>query len=79
MTVPLQIIVSDSSPLISLSQIQQLHHLADIFGEIYIPQAVYDEVVIFGNERAGAYEVLQSDWIIVRSLETPSKFEHLFD
>jgi len=79
MTPPLWIVISDSSPLISLSRIEQLHHLGDLFGEITIPQAVYDEVVTFGDERSGSDEVFQSDWISVCSVEDPTNFEYLFD
>jgi predicted nucleic acid-binding protein len=50
------IVVSDSSPLIGLAQIQRLELLPCLFGEIFIPQAVYDEVVIAGRKKVGTYK-----------------------
>lgn len=42
------IAVSNSTPIIALSKIEKLHLLKDYFKEIYIPEAVYEEVVIRG-------------------------------
>ena len=39
------IIISDSSPLISLAIIGKLNILARLYEEIYVPTAVYEEVV----------------------------------
>jgi predicted nucleic acid-binding protein len=39
------IVISDSSPLISLAVIKQLNVLGNLFKEIYVPTAVYEEVV----------------------------------
>lgn len=38
-------IVSNTSPVISLGLINQLTILDDLFGEIYIPKAVWDELI----------------------------------
>jgi uncharacterized protein len=38
------LVVSDSSPLIALSQIGQLKLLHDLFGEVVVPEAVAGEV-----------------------------------
>lgn len=39
------IVVSDTTPLISLMKIGQLSLIHQLFGEIQIPQAVFDELV----------------------------------
>lgn len=40
-----QIIISDASPLIGLSIVNGLHWLPDIFGTVWIPEAVRSEVL----------------------------------
>ena len=39
------IIISDSSPLIALAVIGKLKILENLYKEIYVPTAVYEEVV----------------------------------
>lgn len=39
-------VVADASTLIGLSRIEQLNLLRELYGEVVIPQSVYDEVVI---------------------------------
>lgn len=40
------IVVSDATPIISLLKIAQLHLLHGLFQEVFIPQAVYDELTL---------------------------------
>ena len=40
------IVVSDATPIISLLKIDQLHLLHGLFQEMFIPQAVYDELTL---------------------------------
>ena len=37
-------IIVNSTPIISLSIIDKLDLLSKLYGQVYIPQAVYDEV-----------------------------------
>lgn len=39
-------IIGDSSALVALSIMDRLDLLESIFGKVYVPQAVYDEVTI---------------------------------
>jgi len=57
-------VVSNSTPLTALSRIRRLHLLRELFSEVTIPAAVYDEVVIAGDGRAGGPEVENAQWII---------------
>jgi uncharacterized protein len=56
--------ISNSTPLIALSKIDHLQLLKDYFGEILIPEEVYDEVVRRGRDLAGAAEVASCTWIV---------------
>lgn len=59
------IVVSDSSPLISLASVGRLELLQALYGRVLIPQAVRDEVS--GDlDRRGARDVLAAEWIEVR-------------
>jgi predicted nucleic acid-binding protein len=57
------IVVSNSSPLISLSAIGRLKLLAQLFGSVSIPRAVHREVAEEGAGRPGAAEIRSSAWI----------------
>jgi predicted nucleic acid-binding protein len=50
-------VVTNAGPLIALAQIGRLNLLQLLYDELYLPHAVFDEVVTFGRERAGAAEV----------------------
>ena len=52
-------------PLIGLASIGKFQLLKDLFGEIVIPSAVYNEVVIQGKYQPGAKETREADWIKV--------------
>ncbi|GAK53332.1 hypothetical protein U14_04597 [Candidatus Moduliflexus flocculans] len=58
------IVIADSSCLIGLSKIGRLDVLRQLFGNVLIPPAVFDEVVIKGRGRPGASEVRQAEWIL---------------
>ncbi|MEB3780665.1 MAG: hypothetical protein GSR85_10650 [Desulfurococcales archaeon] len=81
MTSPSQknkIVVSDSSPLIHLSQIGRLNLLKDLFRELLIPPAVYHEVVIEGRGRPGSEEVREASWIRVVEIRN-KRLKRLFN
>ncbi len=56
-------VVSNAGPLISLAAIEQLDLLRKLFSNIFIPQAVYYEVVDLGKNRPGQREVEMANWI----------------
>ncbi len=58
------IVVSNSSPLISLGAIGRLELLRSLYGTIFIREAVHLEVVVRGSGRPGAAEVQTVDWIM---------------
>ena len=57
------IVVTNSTPIISLAKIDKLHLLRDIFGKIYVPNAVYKEVALKGKGRPGSKEIEEAEWV----------------
>ncbi len=62
------IVVADASPLIALARIGRLELLHEVFGTLYLPDAVWREVVEAGMARIGAEAVMHADWIERRSV-----------
>lgn len=67
-------VVSDSSPLISLSRIGLLELLARIYHTVLITPEVYAEVVMAGKGLAGSLEVAGASWIDVRQIGSHAGF-----
>jgi uncharacterized protein len=60
------IVVADTTPLIGLASISRLELLQELFEEVYVPQAVFDETVTHGREESKAkLEVAKASWIHV--------------
>ena len=58
------IVVSNTTPLIGLASIQRFNLLQQLFGEVSIAQAVFDEAAATGRETGGArQEVTAAAWI----------------
>ncbi len=60
---PFGLVVSNSSPLIALATIGRFTLLKSLFGQIAIPEAVFEEVVIQGQGEPGSQEVAEAEWI----------------
>lgn len=59
-------IVGDSGPLIALAIINQLDLLRQLYRNVIVPQAVWDEITIAGAGLPGANDVRQLEWVEVR-------------
>jgi uncharacterized protein len=57
------IVVADSGSLIALAQIGMVHLLQVLYGQIYIPPAVRDEVIVSGRGLPGSEELAQASWV----------------
>lgn len=74
------IVVSNSTPLIALAAIDQLELLPHLFGQIYIPQAVYAEVVAGRRQTDAAREaVLSATWIKTETVRDRVAVQVLLD
>jgi hypothetical protein len=61
-------VVSNSSPLINMARIGKLGLLRQLYGELFIPEAVWHEVVVKGAGEPGADEVKAATWIKIQSI-----------
>jgi predicted nucleic acid-binding protein len=59
-------VVSNASPLITLTKIGALNLLPDLFGKIIVAAQVFHEVTVIGAGRPGASDVQNVSWIEVK-------------
>ncbi len=59
------IVVSDTSPVLSLALIGQLDLLKQLYGSIVIPRAVHDEIVVGGAAYENGNAIVRQPWISV--------------
>ena len=70
-------VVVNATPLIALSLINQLELLNELFDEVLVPSAVYQEVVIQGAGQPGSAKLASITWIQVQAPSTSSTIEPL--
>lgn len=63
------IVVSDASPLVNLGRIGKLSLLHDLYGDIVVPEAVWQEVVVEGKGRPGEETIGAADWVKVQEVK----------
>jgi len=71
------IVVSNSSPLITLARIGHLELLWRLCGRIHIAWEVYEEVVVRGSGRPAAASVGGADWIETHPPAEPNELANL--
>ena len=62
------IVVSDTTPLISLLKINKIDLLEKLFGEVLIPEAVFSELTVDEKFQLEANQIQQKKFIIVKSV-----------
>lgn len=62
-------IVADAGPIIAFARIGRLDLLRRVVGELVIPDAVYDDLVVKGKGRPGAQEVDRGEWIRRKAIQ----------
>ncbi|MDF5719309.1 MAG: DUF3368 domain-containing protein [Rhizonema sp. PD37] len=70
-------VIVNATPLIALSLINQLELLNKLFDQVFVPLAVYQEVVIQGSGQPGSAELASIKWIQVQAPRTSSIIEPL--
>jgi predicted nucleic acid-binding protein len=64
-----RVVLSDASPLIGLAIVQGIGWLADLFGEVWIPPQVRDEVLTgrVARRESEIADALAADWLRIWS------------
>lgn len=65
------IVVSDTTPLISLLKINRLNLLEKLFGEVLIPQAVFNELTVDERFSLEADQIKRESFIAVKPVNNP--------
>lgn len=65
------IVVSDTTPLISLLKINRLDLLEKLFGEVFIPQAVFNELTADERFQLEAEQIRQKKFISIKPVNVP--------
>jgi predicted nucleic acid-binding protein len=73
----MKIVVSDSTPLISLMKADLLDLLARLFGEVLIPEAVFQEVTTNEEFKDEAEKIKKSSFIRVVKVENTDRVSFL--
>jgi predicted nucleic acid-binding protein len=71
------IVVSDASPIITLSSVGQLQLLRLLYSKILIPHAVFSEITEVEKDLPGASELAGCDWITVKHIKDKILFKAL--
>lgn len=69
------IVIADTTPLSELAKVGQMNLLRDVFGQVIIPEEVYQEVTT--GTHPAAIEVPLAMWIQVRSISDRQKLLEL--
>ncbi len=71
------IVISDTTPIISLLKIGHLSLLRDLFEKVYIPCAVYEELTKDKRFEEEATQIIQADYIEQHNVENQSSVAFL--
>jgi len=71
-------VVSNTTPLITLAIIDKLDILKELYGKVYIPNAVLEEVKA-GKGKKGYFEIDTMEWIIPQKITNEFSMNYLID
>lgn len=72
-------VVTNTTPVISLSLVGQLQLLEQLYGEVLLPPAVYREVLVGGRTKIGVTELQNAHWLRQVTLTDPRRADLLLD
>ena len=66
------IVVSNSSPIMNLAVVGQVHAFEQLYGKVYIPEAVWQELSVIGTGQPWAAVMPALSWLEIRSVSNRS-------
>jgi len=63
------IVVSDASPLVTLARIGRLEILATLYGQVIVPDAVWQEITGVSPEKSGVVDLRNAGWLEHRTVK----------
>ncbi|MCA1852948.1 MAG: DUF3368 domain-containing protein [Beggiatoa sp.] len=64
-------VVTNSGPLIAMATIGQIDLVGQLYGSVFVPEAVFREVSWYGANRPGAAELATAPWAVRVALDNP--------
>lgn len=74
-----RIVISNTTPIISLALIEHLELLKELYDEIIVPPAVATEVLAAGQTRTGVSDFQNANWFKPIALADPHRADLLVD
>jgi predicted nucleic acid-binding protein len=71
-------VVSNTTPLISLLKIGKLEILRDLYGEILVPQEVFNEIEA-GRTKEFYIDISKTGWIRIEKIKDPRSLAYFLD
>ncbi|MBN2445033.1 MAG: DUF3368 domain-containing protein [Spirochaetales bacterium] len=71
------IYVCNTTPIIAFSKIGYIELIREVFGTIIVPEAVFKELTEYGQERPGANEILNADWVTIEKVKNKEYVDFL--
>lgn len=73
------LIISDTSPLFYLEQLNQIELLPKLYGEIVVPYAVVDELLAGAQLGERVPNIAHLSWVTIRSVNVPTSLRSIKD
>ncbi len=71
------IVVCDASPIINLAVVGRLVLLKQLYSRVFIPQAVYNEIVEVDDEQANIEEIKKLKWVETKTVKNNTLISEL--
>ena len=71
-------VISNTTPILSLLKIDKLNILKELYGQVIIPNAVYQEIEE-GKHKKFYKDLKQIDWLVIKNIKDQNSREYFVD